>query len=57
MNMKHILLTLALALCSAFAAAQSRTTIGTVTDIDGRYSLNVEGNPQTPGDFHRHAAR
>lgn len=74
MNMKHLLLLLTLVLCSAFAAAQTRTvsgtvrdsagnplpgvavmvpgtTVGTVTDIDGRYSLNVEGNPTLSATF------
>lgn len=74
MNMKHLLLTLALALCSALAFAQTRTvsgtvrdsagnplpgvavmvpgtTIGTVTDLDGHYTLSVEGNPKLSATF------
>lgn len=74
MNMKHLLLTLALALCSALAFAQTRTvsgtvrdsagnplpgvavmvpgtTTGTVTDLDGHYTLSVEGNPKLSATF------
>ncbi len=74
MIMKHLLLLLALVLCSAFAAAQSHTvsgtvrdaagnplpgvavmvpgtTIGTVTDIDGHYTLSVTGNPTLSATF------
>lgn len=74
MKMKHLLLSLAMMLCSVFAVAQSHavsgtvrdaagnplpgvavmvpgTTIGTVTDIDGRYTINVTGNPTLSATF------
>lgn len=72
--MKHLLLLLALALCSALAAAQQRsvsgtirdqagnplpgvavmvpgTTNGVVTDIDGRYTIMVDGSPKLSATF------
>lgn len=74
MKMKHLLLSLAMMLCSVIAVAQSHavsgtirdaagnplpgvavmvpgTTIGTVTDIDGRYTINVTGNPTLSATF------
>lgn len=72
--MKHLLLLLALALCSVLAAAQQRsvsgtvrdqagnplpgvavmvpgTTNGVVTDIDGRYTIAVDGSPKLSATF------